>query len=208
MGWLMTTVSLRSLSCTRALYKRPQQDRKSHAPEIGWMTEEHGAIPPDCAGPVRERRVRRVFNDAEGEFPHHIRLTGSSAIHVVSRNLIDLPAITPMTPPAQPPPERRYYICSCGYDYARVPCQIVKGGKMRECFGSIYPDLRAVEYNKELVGRVFSVHIPSFGLVHQAPRLTADLKAWEDCRNCEVYQSCYDFSNAKLSMVHALRNIP
>lgn len=75
---------------------------------------------------------------------------------------------------------------------------------MTECFGNIYPDLTRVEYNKKIAGKVFSVRIDSHGLVHQAPRLKADMKAWEDCQECELYQSCFDFSNAKLAMRQAL----
>jgi hypothetical protein len=75
---------------------------------------------------------------------------------------------------------------------------------MRDCFGSIYPDLTNIEYNKDMAGTVFSVHIGSFGLAHQAPRLKADMKAWEDCQQCELYQSCFDFSNAKLAMRQTL----
>ena len=79
-----------------------------------------------------------------------------------------------------------------------------KGDAMTECFGNIYPDLTRVEYNKEIAGKVFSVRINSHGLVHERPRLTADMRAWEDCQECELYQSCFDFSNAKLAMRHVL----
>lgn len=78
---------------------------------------------------------------------------------------------------------------------------------MTECFGNIYPDLTRFEYNKEVVGKVFSVRINSHGLVHERPRLTADLRAWEDCQECELYKSCFDFSNAKLAMQHVLSRL-
>jgi hypothetical protein len=79
---------------------------------------------------------------------------------------------------------------------------------MKKCFGAIYPDLATVEYNKDLPGKVFTVRVGSFGLVHQTPQLQADMKAWEECQQCDVYQSCFDFSNAKLALRQALRNIP
>ena len=75
---------------------------------------------------------------------------------------------------------------------------------MTECFGSIYPELTRVVYNKEIAGKVFSIRINSHGLVHERPRLKADMKAWEECQKCELYQSCFDFSNAKLAMRQAL----
>lgn len=75
---------------------------------------------------------------------------------------------------------------------------------MMECFGNIYPDLTRVAYNKEIVGKVFSVRINSHGIVHERPRLKADMKAWEDCQKCGLYKSCFDFSTAKLAMRQAL----
>lgn len=75
---------------------------------------------------------------------------------------------------------------------------------MSDCFGNIYPDLTRVEYNKEIAGKVFSVSINSHGLVHERPRLKADMEAWEDCQKCERYQSCYDFSNARFALRQAL----
>ncbi len=78
---------------------------------------------------------------------------------------------------------------------------------MRECFGRIYPDLTSVEYNKEIAGKVFSVRINSHGLVHGRPQLKANLKAWEDCQECEVYHSCLDLSNAKLALREAVSRI-
>ena len=77
-------------------------------------------------------------------------------------------------------------------------------GYMSECFGTIYPDLTRVQYNRDIAGKVFTVRIESHGLVHQTPRLKADMEAWEDCQRCELYQSCYDFSNAKLAMRQAV----
>jgi hypothetical protein len=89
-----------------------------------------------------------------------------------------------------------------------TPGDRANGGLMKNCFGGMYPDLTTVEYNKDLPGKVFTVRVGSLGLVHQAPQIKADLNAWEDCQQCEVYQSCFDFSNAKLAMRQALRNIP
>jgi len=71
---------------------------------------------------------------------------------------------------------------------------------MRECFGKIYPDLSRVQYNTEMAGKVFRLRINSFGLMHQAPQLEADLEEWADCQTCDVFRSCFDFSNARLAM--------
>jgi hypothetical protein len=79
---------------------------------------------------------------------------------------------------------------------------------MKDCYGTIYPDVTRVPYNEDLVGKVFTVRVNSPGFVHQAPQLKTDVEAWEACRECEEYRSCYDFSNAKLAMRQALRSIP
>jgi hypothetical protein len=79
---------------------------------------------------------------------------------------------------------------------------------MKKCFGELYPDLSRVEVNKDLVGKVFRVRFVSQGMMRQPPQLNADLVEWEECRECVEYESCYDFSNAKLAMHQALRNIP
>lgn len=75
---------------------------------------------------------------------------------------------------------------------------------MRECFGKIYPDLSRVEANKELAGKVFKVRFVSQGMMRQPAQLNADLVEWEECRHCEDYRSCFDFSTGKLVMRQAV----
>jgi len=78
---------------------------------------------------------------------------------------------------------------------------------MKECFGTIYPNLSRIKLNEALAGRVFSLRIASQGMMRQPPQFEADLAAWEDCQRCEVYHSCFDFSNAKLAMRQAVATI-
>jgi len=78
---------------------------------------------------------------------------------------------------------------------------------MRNCFGTMFPELTVVEYNRPLRGFVFTVQIDSTGLVHRPPRLTVDQAAWQECQSCEAYRSCYDFCNAKLSLGQVLRGL-
>jgi hypothetical protein len=33
------------------------------------------------------------------------------------------------------------------------------------------------------------------------------MDAWQECRQCEDFQSCYDFSSAKLQMQCVLRDL-
>lgn len=75
-----------------------------------------------------------------------------------------------------------------------------RGIKMKECFGTIYPDLSKLEINENLAGKVFLLRITSHGTMNQAPHIEADLMEWDNCQHCESYRSCFDFSNAKLAM--------
>lgn len=100
------------------------------------------------------------------------------------------------------------HICVSIYVCAKDRHILAKEAFMKKCFGAIYPDLTRVEYNKDIPGKVFTVRVGSFGLAHQTPELKADIQAWEECRQCELYQSCLDFSNAKLAMRQVLRQVP
>ena len=71
---------------------------------------------------------------------------------------------------------------------------------MRSCFGTIYPDPSKRQFNKEIVGKIFRMHVNSLGPGHRDPHLEFELNEWEECQKCEFYQSCLDFSNAKLAM--------
>ncbi len=78
---------------------------------------------------------------------------------------------------------------------------------MKECFGAIYPDLSSVQLNKTIAGKVFKVRFNSLGVMPQAPSIECDLAKWEECQRCELYQSCFDLSNAKLAMRQAARRM-
>lgn len=71
---------------------------------------------------------------------------------------------------------------------------------MKTCFGTIFPDVSRIQFGRELAGKVFRFRIDSLGAFHRDRHLNCDLKEWADCQSCELYQSCFDFSNAKLTM--------
>ena len=78
---------------------------------------------------------------------------------------------------------------------------------MKECFGTMYPDLSNIRFGKELNGKVFRVLIDTRGPGHRERHLQADLKEWEACQQCELYRSCYDLSMANLAMQQAVASI-
>jgi len=76
---------------------------------------------------------------------------------------------------------------------------------MKSCFGTIYPDLEQLQFGNPLVGKVFQICIRSQGPGHRDRKLDIDLKAWQDCQQCEDFRNCFDFSTAKLEMQRVLR---
>lgn len=75
----------------------------------------------------------------------------------------------------------------------------------KTCFGNIYPDLEQFQFGRRLVGKVFQICVDTIGPGQRDRKLTTDTDAWEDCRQCEDFQSCFDFSSAKLQMQRVLR---
>ena len=78
---------------------------------------------------------------------------------------------------------------------------------MKTCFGTIYPDLERFQFGKPLTGKVFQISVDTLGPGHRDRKLDIDMDAWQDCRQCEDFQNCFDFSSAKLQMQLALRNL-
>jgi len=76
---------------------------------------------------------------------------------------------------------------------------------MKNCFGTIYPDLEQLQFGKPAAGTVFQICIDSRGSNHRDRRLEIDLGAWQECQMCSDFRNCYDFSAAKLEMQRVLR---
>ena len=75
---------------------------------------------------------------------------------------------------------------------------------MKTCYGTIYPELSKFRFYHEIAGKVFRMRVDTRGPGHRDPHLTVSMEEWEDCQRCELYKSCYDFSNAKLTMQRVL----
>lgn len=74
---------------------------------------------------------------------------------------------------------------------------------MKDCFGTIYPDLAQFRFGKELPGKVFRLKIDTLGPGHRDRQLQVDMEQWQQCQSCELFRSCYDLSTAKLMMQRA-----
>lgn len=78
---------------------------------------------------------------------------------------------------------------------------------MKDCFGTIFPDMSQFQFGDQLTGKVFRVKINTLGPGHRDRHLDSDLGQWQACQRCEEFHSCYDFSVAKLAIQQAVSAI-
>lgn len=72
------------------------------------------------------------------------------------------------------------------------------------CYGTMFPDLTALEDNVETHGKAFSVLVERLGVVPGRRTLKPKPEAWLQCRECEAYRECYDYCMARLLLTVGL----
>jgi hypothetical protein len=75
-----------------------------------------------------------------------------------------------------------------------------KEAAMKECFGTIYPDLTQIQFGKVIAGKVFRLRIDTIGAYYRERNLESNVREWQECQACEDFRNCYDFSTAKFLM--------
>jgi len=75
---------------------------------------------------------------------------------------------------------------------------------MKDCFGTIFPDLEQLEFGATVAGKVFRVRVTTLGPGHRDRKLEVDRGEWNSCQHCEDFRNCLDFSTAVLTMQQAL----
>jgi len=78
---------------------------------------------------------------------------------------------------------------------------------MKDCYGTIFPDMAQFRFGQELVGKVFKVKIDTIGPGHRDRHTSVDLQQWQACHRCEEFRSCYDFSIAQMAFQQAVAEI-
>jgi hypothetical protein len=78
---------------------------------------------------------------------------------------------------------------------------------MKDCFGTIYPDVEQVQFGSTVAGKVFRIRVSTLGPGHRDRKLEVDQREWQECQRCEDFRNCYDFSNAKLKMQQMLAQL-
>ena len=73
----------------------------------------------------------------------------------------------------------------------------------RDCYGCMFPDLSMG--GNELKGHVFSIEFaPVVGMLKPHAEARANVEEWDNCRKCEEFSHCLDFSTAKLAFQAAV----
>lgn len=78
---------------------------------------------------------------------------------------------------------------------------------MKDCFGTIYPDLEKLQFGATVEGKVFRIHVATLGPGHRDRNLEVDRSEWEECQHCEEFRNCFDFSTARLNIQQALARL-
>lgn len=74
----------------------------------------------------------------------------------------------------------------------------------KSCFGTIFPNVDQIQFGQPAAGKVFTILVDTIGPGQRTRKLEIDEAAWDDCRLCDDFQNCYNFSLAKLEMQRVL----
>ena len=75
------------------------------------------------------------------------------------------------------------------------------------CYGSMFPDLERLEYNRPAQGKAFRVLVESKGIGVSRRSVEVDREQWDRCVACPCHRDCYDLSLARLLLAQAVQNI-
>jgi hypothetical protein len=75
------------------------------------------------------------------------------------------------------------------------------------CYGAMFPDLAALQYNVVQRGQAFAAEVRSQGIGVQSAELKTDSAAWAQCIACPEYRTCYDLGMAKLLLRRELASL-
>ena len=79
--------------------------------------------------------------------------------------------------------------------------------KHRDCFATMLPEGSENMARTSSAGKALAWEsTPSGGLAAPGRRVLVDMDAWDDCRSCDEFESCYRLCMAKLSLAAAIRS--
>ena len=75
----------------------------------------------------------------------------------------------------------------------------------KSCYGKMFPEtLGGSADGSQVAGKVFRYHTVSRGLAGPKRTPNVDMKEWDDCQQCEAFDSCYKLSSAKFALLAAI----
>ena len=75
----------------------------------------------------------------------------------------------------------------------------------KSCYGTMFPaTLGRSADDGTATGKVFRYDIAPLGLAGLKRTTNADMKEWNDCLQCDDFDSCYKLSSAKFALLAAI----
>ena len=75
----------------------------------------------------------------------------------------------------------------------------------KSCYGKMFPEtLGGGADNGTVTGKVFGYDTAARGLAGPKRTPNVDTKEWEECLQCEAFDSCYKLSSAKFALLAAI----
>ena len=75
----------------------------------------------------------------------------------------------------------------------------------KPCYGTMFPEtLNGCADGSTVTGKVFGYDIVPRGLAGPKRTPNDDRKEWDDCMQCDAFDSCYKLSSAKFTLLTAI----
>ncbi len=75
----------------------------------------------------------------------------------------------------------------------------------KDCYGTMFPPTLHVDADRPVRGKAFAYQLFTPGGIMRADRrVSADIKAWDECVSCAEFEHCYKLSLGKLVLETAI----
>jgi hypothetical protein len=75
----------------------------------------------------------------------------------------------------------------------------------KDCYGKLFPETLHPDGDHPVQGKVFAYQLLTAGGMFRSDRsISVDIPAWDDCLNCEDFDSCFKLSLGKLALETAI----
>jgi len=75
----------------------------------------------------------------------------------------------------------------------------------KSCYGGMFPDPLHPDNDRRIKGKVYSYILSTAGgLIRNDRQVSADIREWDDCRQCPEFSHCYQLCLGKLALQGAI----